>query len=119
MYKVWQIADGMIVWKGNTVIGIKGMTLPEMFYDCDCYKLPGNAFDYALAPNQEFTDEQLAFINRSTLEWNEDEEDDYQEPTEAFEKTEAPSSLNGDALFDDDELPSGRGLRGLVTPTAF
>ena len=69
MYKVKYIANGMILWKGKAVIGIKGLNLPDMFDDCDCYKLPGNAFDYALAPNQEFTDEQLNYINKSTKEW--------------------------------------------------
>ena len=52
MYKVRYIATGMILWYGNAVVGIKGLTLPEIFDDCDCYKLPGNSFDYSLAPNQ-------------------------------------------------------------------
>jgi len=101
MYKVKYIADGMIVWKGNAVIGIKGITLPEMFNDCDCYKLPGNAFDYSLAPNQTFTEEQLDFINKSVAEWAEPEDE------EEFEKTEQPGKLNNDAYFElpDDELP--------------
>ena len=105
MYKVRDIADGMILWKGDTVIGVKGMTLSNVFDDCDCYKLPGNPFDYALAPNNKYTEEQQKEIDRQTIAWNEDDEDDYQEPTEAFEKTEAPSTLNGDAFFDNDDLP--------------
>lgn len=76
MYKVKEIADGMIVWKGNTVIGIKGLTLPEMFNDCDCVKLLGNAFDYSLAPSNKYTEEQLAFINKAETEWAEGEDDE-------------------------------------------
>jgi hypothetical protein len=97
MYKVKYIADGMIIWKGNAVIGIKGITLPEIFDDCDCYKLPGNAFDYALA-DQEFTEEQLNFINKSTLEWGDPEDDD-----EELEVVE--SSFSDEAELLDDDLP--------------
>lgn len=69
MDKVRDIADGMIVWKDNTVIGVKGMTLPEMFYDCDCIKLPGNPFDYCLAMTNEYTEEQSAFIKKADAAW--------------------------------------------------
>lgn len=101
MYKVRYIANGMILWYGNAVVGIKGATIPEMFNDCDCYKLPGNAFDYSLAPNQEFTEEQKAFLDKSVAEWTEPEEE------EEFEKTEQPGELNNNAYFDlpDDDLP--------------
>jgi len=101
MYKVWQIADGMIIWKDNACIGIKGLTLPEIFDDCDCYKLPGNPFDYALAPNQEFTDEQLAFINKSIFEWGEEEDEEY---VDDINKT---SMDIADGFYDlpDDDLP--------------
>lgn len=103
MYKVKYIANGMIIWKDNVVIGIKGLTLPEIFNDCDCYKLQGNAFDYALAPNQKFNDEQLAFINQANQEWIEGESEEIEE----FERTEQPSKLDGDAFFDlqEDDLP--------------
>ena len=74
MYKVKEIADGMIVWKGDAVVGVKGLTLPKMFLDCDCYKLPGNAFDYALSPNNKYTEEQKEFIDQMTLEWGEEDE---------------------------------------------
>lgn len=76
MYKVKDIADGMIVWKGDAVIGIKGMTLPDMFYDCYCVKLLGNAFDYSLAPSNKYTEEQLAFIDKAESEWAEDDNDE-------------------------------------------
>ena len=101
MYKVKDIANGMIVWKGNAVIGIKGATLPAMFDNCDCYKLPGNQFDYALAPNQKFTDEQLAFINRSILEWGEEDEEEY---VDDINKTSIDIA---DGFYDlpDDDLP--------------
>ena len=69
MYQVANIADGMIIWKNNTIIGIKGITLPKIFDDCECYKLPGNAFDYALSPNNKYTNEQLSFLNKATAEW--------------------------------------------------
>lgn len=73
MHKVRHIADGAIVWKGDAVVGVKGMTLPEIFYDCDCVKVPGNAFDYALAHGNEYTEEQLAFIDEAKAEWGDDE----------------------------------------------
>jgi hypothetical protein len=69
MYKVKEIAEGMIVWNGGAVIGIKGLTLPEIFDDCNCIKLPGNAYDYSLAPNNKYTEEQLAFIQEAEAEW--------------------------------------------------
>ena len=106
MYKVWQIADGMIIWKGNAVIGIKGLTLPEMFLDCDCYKLPGNAFDYALSPNNKYTEEQLAFINKAVDEWQdpaelvEVEHSDEHSPASEDEEHEWPGGE-----LPDDELP--------------
>lgn len=108
MYKVRYIATGMILWYGNAVVGIKGITLPEMFDDCDCYKLPGNAFDYSLAPNQEFTEEQKAFLDKSVKEWAEPEDEeepegesgpvDWMIRSDAFEKEDNNS-------WDDDDLP--------------
>lgn len=101
MYKVKNIANGMIIWKGNAIIGIKGATLPEMFDDCDCYKVPGNAFDYALAPNQEFTKEQLDFINKAAGAWDEEEDEEY---VDDINKT---SMDIADGFYDwpDDDLP--------------
>jgi hypothetical protein len=109
MYKVKCIADGMIVWKGNTVIGIKGLTLPEMFDDCDCVKLPGNAFDYCLATTNKYTEEQLAFINKAEAEWadGEDEEIDH-EPEYGIKYGEDEDVPLTDLLsqsIPDDDLP--------------
>ena len=75
MHKVRQIADGMIVWKGDAVIGIKGATLPAMFDDCDCSEVGGNEFDYELSPDNEYTEEQAAFIEAAEKEWSADDED--------------------------------------------
>ena len=73
MLKIKDIPDGTIVWFGDAVIGVKGATLPEIFNDCACYKIPGNAFDYELA-EQEFRADQEAFIKEAEKEW--DIEDD-------------------------------------------
>ena len=101
MYKVRYIADGMILWHGNAVVGIKGMTLPEMFDDCDCYKLPGNAFDYALSPRNTYTKEQLDFINKSRVGWGDEDE----EPGLAPEGTPATPVSSDDDWLPDDDLP--------------
>ena len=103
MYKVRYVAGGMIIWYGNAVVGIKGITLPEMFDDCDCYKLPGNAFDYSLAPNQEFTEEQKAFLDKSVKEWAENDEDE--EPDLAPEGTPATPVCSDITGYIDDDLP--------------
>jgi len=94
MYKVKYVATGIILWYKNTIVGIVGVTLPEMFEDCDCYKLPGNPFDYALA-DQEFTEEQKAFLNRP--------EPDGEEPVDPAEVEEWKSESNYD--LPDDDLP--------------
>lgn len=67
--KVKDIVDGMVVWKGDTVIGVTGWSLPKIFDDCDCIKNPGNSFDYSLAPTNKYTDEQLAFISKAMITW--------------------------------------------------
>ena len=108
MYKVWQIADGMIVWKGNAVVGIKGLTLPEMFNDCDCIKLPGNAFDYSLAPSNKYTEEQLAFINKAEADWAEDDEELDHEPEYGIKYSEDEDVPLMDLFsqsIPDDDLP--------------
>lgn len=106
MYKVKYIADGMIVWKGNTVIGIKGLTLPEMFNDCDCVKLPGNAFDYSLSPSNKYTEEQLAFINKAEAEWADGDEEIDHEPEYGIKYGEDEDiplmDLFGQSIPDDD-----------------
>lgn len=106
MHKVWQIADGMIVWKGNAVVGIKGLTLPEMFLDCDCYKLPGNPFDYSLSPNNEYTQEQLDFIDKAEAEWADGDEEIDHEPECGIKYSEDEDvqlmDLFGRSIPDDD-----------------
>lgn len=108
MYKVKEIANGMIIWRGNTVIGIKGMTLPEIFDDCDCVKLPGNAFDYCLATTNKYTEEQLAFINKAEAEWAEDDEEINHEPEYGIKYGEDDDVPLTDLLsqsIPDDDLP--------------
>ena len=101
MYQVKHIATGMILWYGNAVVGIVGVTLPEIFEDCDCYKLPGNAFDYALAPNNKYTDEQLDFINKANKEWAdpEDEEEPGDSPWSGAFGSEEPEEDPEEFLF--------------------
>ena len=108
MYKVKEIADGMIVWKGNTVIGIKGMTLPEIFDNCDCVKLPGNTFDYSLAPSNKYTEEQLTFINKAEVELAEDDEEIDHEPEYGIKYSEDEDVPLMDLFsqsIPDDDLP--------------
>ena len=105
MYKVRYIATGMILWYGNAVVGIKGATLPEIFDDCDCYKLPGNAFDYSLAPNQEFTEEQKAFLNKSVKEWESDEDEEYEPIQDKDDSYYADKPEEDTEFFEDDDLP--------------
>ena len=46
--KIHELATGSIVWKGRTVLGIKGATLDERFNDYDCTSLEDNDFDYEI-----------------------------------------------------------------------
>lgn len=46
--KISELATGSIVWKGKTILGIKGVTLPEQLNDYDCTNLEGNDFDYEI-----------------------------------------------------------------------
>jgi len=73
MLRIRDIPEGAIVWLGDTVIGIKGSTLPETFNDCTCFKVGGNDLDYELF-EQEFTEEQSAFIKEAEDDWNFDED---------------------------------------------
>ena len=49
--KISELATGSIVWKGKTVLGIKGITLLERFNDYDCTSLEDNDFDYEIVFN--------------------------------------------------------------------
>lgn len=46
--KISELPKGMIIWKGNEILGITGATLPKKYYDCYCQKLRGNGLDYEL-----------------------------------------------------------------------
>lgn len=70
---VKEIPTGGILWKGDVVLGIKGVTLPAFFDECEARALGGNPFDYGFLP-QSHTEEQLAFIRKATLEWGEEDE---------------------------------------------
>ena len=49
--KISELATGSIVWKGKTILGVKGVTLPERFNDYDCTSLEDNDFDYEIVFN--------------------------------------------------------------------
>jgi hypothetical protein len=46
--KIKDIPNGSIVWKGYTILGIKGSTLDKKYYDKFCIKERGNFLDYSL-----------------------------------------------------------------------
>lgn len=50
--KVKDMPNGAILWKGNTILGIKGDTLEEehgeKYYEYDCIPELGNPIDYSL-----------------------------------------------------------------------
>jgi hypothetical protein len=71
--KVKDLPAGAILWHNDAVLGVVGLTLPAMFDDCDCRKLPGNPFDFYLNP-QSYNEEQKEFIDQATVEWGDDEE---------------------------------------------
>ena len=49
--KISELATGSIVWKGKTVLGIKGATLDERFNKYECNSLEDNDFDYEIVFN--------------------------------------------------------------------
>jgi len=51
--KVKNIPNGSILWKGNTVLGIKGANLDEIYYDYECYQEQGNPLDYTIITNKK------------------------------------------------------------------
>lgn len=71
--KVKELPTGAILWYNDIVLGVVGLTLPSMFSDCDCRKVPGNPFDFCLNP-QPYNEEQKEFIDQATTEWNEEDE---------------------------------------------
>ena len=66
--KVKDLPDGAIVWFKDVVIGVKGLTLSDVFNECTCFKVGGNRFDYELF-EQDFNEEQLAAIKEAEDEW--------------------------------------------------
>ena len=46
--KIRDLPEGLIIWKGKTILGITKATLPEKYYDMYCTKVDGNEFDYEL-----------------------------------------------------------------------
>ena len=73
MCKVYEIPNGAIVWYRCACLGIKGASLPDMFNECNCCKVPGNCLDWELIGNKTFTEEQQAFIDEALKYWSEDE----------------------------------------------
>ena len=51
--KIKDIPNGSIVWKGYTILGIKGSTLDKKYYDKFCIKERGNFLDYSLVEKVE------------------------------------------------------------------
>lgn len=46
--KVNRLPFGAILWKRNEILGIKGITLSEEFYDAECCRVGHNELDYEL-----------------------------------------------------------------------
>ena len=44
--KIKDLPNGVIVWRRGAILGIKGATLDNKYYDNFCYKVQGNEFDY-------------------------------------------------------------------------
>ena len=42
------LPDGIIIWHGKNIIGVKGLTLNEKYYDRYCRKFGSNPYDYEL-----------------------------------------------------------------------
>jgi len=51
--KVKDIPNGSILWKGNTILGVKGANLDEKYYDYECYQEQGNPLDYTIITNKK------------------------------------------------------------------
>lgn len=49
MLKIKELPNGSIVWKKSTILGVKGATLDERYFDYYCIKIPNNDFDYEIA----------------------------------------------------------------------
>ena len=47
-YTVSDLPDGIILWRGEEILEVKGMCLPIQYMDRKCVSVPGNKFDYEL-----------------------------------------------------------------------
>ena len=46
--RIKDLPNGIIVWYGDLVVGVKGMTLKEKYHEFEVFKVGGNPFDYEL-----------------------------------------------------------------------
>ena len=46
--KILDLPAGMVIWKGNSILGITKATLPQKYYENYCCKVYGNDVDYEL-----------------------------------------------------------------------
>lgn len=46
--KIKDLPTGCIIWRGYTILGITGATLPKEFYEKECVEVIGNENDYEL-----------------------------------------------------------------------
>ena len=68
--KVKELFDGSILWYEDVIVGVKGMTLPKMFYECECYKVGNNSVDFETC--SKLNEEQKSYIEKKK------EEQDYE-----------------------------------------
>ena len=48
MLKIKEIEIGSIVWKKSTILGIKGATLDERYFNYDCIQVGNSPYDYEI-----------------------------------------------------------------------
>lgn len=46
--KISDLEMGKIIWDGDNILGVTGLTLPKDYYDYDCIPIPGNSVDYQI-----------------------------------------------------------------------
>lgn len=46
--KISELPVGMVIWKGNEILGVTQFTLPIKYYDFYCKKINGNPKDYEI-----------------------------------------------------------------------
>lgn len=62
--KVRDIPNGSILWKGNTVLGIKGANLNEKYYNYECYQEQGNPLDYTIITKEKLRELKSKILKR-------------------------------------------------------